>query len=192
MTDSASTNHTLLDGAMQQFALHGFAKTSMADIAKASGISRTSLYKHFPTKEDVFKALSARINERVYRAVVTAMGDAGPWDQRLLGIIHARVSWVYELLHASEFGRELINEKNRICGGDVLAANDRFESLVRTLLSDNVGPGIDCTAVASVLIQSVNGVLEKAATRKDAEHSVALLVGLFCKGLMTPQPGAGS
>ena len=111
---------------MAEFARHGFAKTSMADIARASGISRTSLYNHFPTKEDVFKALSERINTRVYNAVVAAQGSRGAWDKRLLGVVNARVSWVYELLHASEYGRELINEKNRICGGAVLAANDRF------------------------------------------------------------------
>ena len=112
---------------MAEFARHGFAKTSMADIARAAGISRTSLYNHFPTKEDVFKALSERINTRVYNAVVAALGSRGAWDERLLGVVNARVSWVYELLHASEYGRELINEKNRICGGAVLAANDRFE-----------------------------------------------------------------
>ena len=181
---STPTNHALLDGAMQQFARHGFAKTTMSDIAKASSISRTSLYNHFPTKEDVFKALSERINDRVYAEVVAAFRDSGPWDKRLLGIINARVSWVYELLHASEYGRELINEKNRICGGDVLAANDRFESLVRDLLAKNLGKRIDSAAHARVLLQSVNGVLERAGSRKDAEQGVALLVGLFCKGLM--------
>lgn len=188
MTDTPSTNHTLLDGAMQQFARHGFAKTSMADIARAAGISRTSLYNHFPTKEDVFKALSGRINDRVYGAVVTALSDSGPWEQRLLGIINARVSWVYELLHASEFGRELINEKNRLCGGAVLAANDRFESLIKKMLQENLGKRPDNAALASVLIQSVNGVLEKAETRKEAERNVALLVGVFCRG-MTSDPG---
>ena len=50
MSGSASTSQALLDGAMTQFARHGFAKTSMSDIAKASGVSRTSLYNTFPTK----------------------------------------------------------------------------------------------------------------------------------------------
>ena len=85
MTSSASTNHALLDGAMQEFARHGFAKTSMSDIAKASGISRTSLYNHFPTKEDVFKALSERINDRVYGEVVAAIKDSGLGTNACLG-----------------------------------------------------------------------------------------------------------
>lgn len=183
MTEIPSTNHTLLDGAMQQFARHGFAKTSMSDIATAAGISRTSLYNHFPTKEDVFRALSGRINDRVYREVVTALSSTGSWEQRLLGVINARVGWVYELLHDSEFGRELINEKNRLCGGDVLAANDRFESLIKKMLQESLGKRAENAALASVLIQSVNGVLEKAETRKEAERNVAILVGVFCRGV---------
>jgi AcrR family transcriptional regulator len=183
MTTSTPTIEALLDGAMQQFTRHGFAKTSMSDIAKASGVSRTSLYNAFPTKDDVFRALSGRINQRVHVAVVSAFGRPGPWDERLLAIVNARVSWVYELLHASEYGRELINEKNRICGGEVLAANDRFETVIAALFTENLPGSADGAALARVLIQSVNGILEKAETKTGAEQSIALLVGVFCAGV---------
>jgi len=182
MSASTSTTDALLDGAMEEFARHGFAKTSMSDIARASGVSRTSLYNTFPTKDDVFRALSGRINARVYAAVAEAYAKPGPWDERLPRIVNARVSWVYELLHASEYGRELINEKNRICGGDVLAANDRFEGLVAGLLAEAVGEPGRGAALARVLIEAVNGILEKAQTRSAAEQGVALLVDVFCRG----------
>ena len=182
MITSSPTVEALLDGAMQQFTRHGFSKTSMSDIAKASGVSRTSLYNAFPTKDDVFRALSGRINQRVHAAVVAAFGRPGAWDERLLGIVNARVSWVYELLHASEYGRELINEKNRICGGDVLAANDRFETVIADLLAETLTGTADAAALARVLIQSVNGILEKAETKAGAEQSIALLLGVFCAG----------
>jgi AcrR family transcriptional regulator len=182
MNTSTPTVEALLDGAMRKFARHGFAKTSMSDIAKASGVSRTSLYNAFPTKDDVFRALSGRINQRVHAAVVAAFGQPGPWDERLLAIVNARVGWVYELLHASEYGRELINEKNRICGGEVLAANDRLETVIADLLTQNLPGSADGAALARVLIQSVNGILEKAETKAGAEQSIALLVGVFCAG----------
>lgn len=185
MSASASTAEILLDGAMEQFARHGFAKTSMSDIAKASGVSRTSLYNTFPTKDDVFRALSARINDRVHAAVVEAYRSPGRWDERLLGIINARVGWVYDLLHASEYGRELISEKNRICGGHVLAANDRFEALIASMLTEAVGETGKGAALARVLIDAVNGVLEKASTRSAAEQNVGLLVSVFCRGAET-------
>ena len=59
-TESSPAMEALLDAALQQFGLHGFAKTTMTDIAGASGLSRTSLYNHFATKEDVFQALRQR------------------------------------------------------------------------------------------------------------------------------------
>tara|TARA_R110000824_G_scaffold9262_1_gene41534 strand:+ start:378 stop:938 length:561 start_codon:yes stop_codon:yes gene_type:complete len=185
MVNLTDTNSRLLDGAMQQFNRHGFAKTSMSDIAEAAGISRTSLYKHFSTKEAVFKGLSERINSRVYETVVAAYSDSGPWNKRLLAVINARVSWVYELLHQSEYGRELINEKNRICGGEILAANDRLKSLVARLLEEEFKEKSKADLLASLLIQSVNGVLEKAHTSKEAEANVTLLVEVFCRGMVT-------
>lgn len=182
MTITTPTVEALLDGALQQFKRHGFAKTSMSDIARAAGVSRTSLYTAFPTKDDVFRALSGRINQQVHAAVVSALGRPGDWNARLLAVIDARVGWVYELLRESEYGRELINEKNRICGGDVLAANDRFEKVVSDLFAEGPGGAASAAALARVLIESLNGVLEKAETKADAERSIALLVGVFCAG----------
>lgn len=183
MLVSPQTVDALLDGAMQQFTRHGFAKTSMSDIAKAAGVSRTSLYNAFPTKDEVFRALSGRINQRVHADVLSALQRQGAWNERVLEIINARVGWVYELLRASEYGRELINEKNKICGGEVLAANDRFERAIAKLLAANLAAPEDATLLARVLLRSVNGILEGAETKAEAEQGVALLVGVFCAGI---------
>ncbi len=186
MSSSSKTDtrvpDTLLGGAMEQFKRHGFAKTSMSDIAKASGLSRTSLYTHFQAKEQVFKALSSRINEQVFEEVVRAMKAGGAWDHRLAAVVHARVSWVYVLLHDSEYGRELINEKNRICGGQVLASNDRFEALVTAILQEGLPDTFDTSHLAELLLNSINGVLEKAVSKTEAQENVAMLVRLLCEG----------
>lgn len=187
MTDvdsgSSPAIEALLDAALAQFGLYGFSKTTMTDIAKASGVSRTSLYNHFPTKEDVFQAISNRLNERVFDAVVSALNIGGTPEKRMLAVMHARVSWVYELLHASSFGRELIDEKNRICGGQILAANDRFSNIVTDILMEYSHPIGSAEALSSVLIQSVNGVLEHTTSKQEAEASVEILVSVFCSGL---------
>ncbi len=193
MTDSGSSPaiEALLDAALQQFGLHGFAKTTMTDIANASGVSRTSLYNHFPTKEDVFRAISQRLNARVHDEVVQAVSDKGHRDERLLKTMHARVSWVYELLHASQFGRELIDEKNRICGGQVLAANDRFARVIADILAEYPNRTLDPQALAAILIQSVNGVLQTATSRDAAHDAVDMLVRVFSLGLNARQPRPG-
>jgi len=42
--------------ALECLARLGFEKTTMSDIAKAAGIARPTLYKHFKSKDDVFFA----------------------------------------------------------------------------------------------------------------------------------------
>ncbi|MCA8902271.1 MAG: TetR/AcrR family transcriptional regulator [Hyphomonas sp.] len=173
----------LLDGALAQFRTHGFAKTSMSDIARAAGVSRTALYNHFDTKEAVFRALSDRINARVTDAVMQAAGSDGPWQDRLARVVHARCEWVYDLLHDGAFGRELIDEKNRMCGGRVLMANDRFARLLADILKSGGSSPAEAKRLASVLIAAVNGILETAATRRDAQADVDLLVTTLSRGL---------
>lgn len=176
---------SLLEGALEVFAKYGFAKTAMSDIAAASSVSRTSLYKHFPTKEHVFKALSEKMNSGVYNEVVMAYGSTDDPVKQLRAVINARVSWVYDLLHRSPFARELINEKNRICGNQVLAANDRFSLLVKELLSKIAPESKNAELVRSsrVLISAVNGILESCDTSQDAKADVELLIRNYIEGI---------
>src|SRR5687768_13297384 len=103
----------ILDAAFDRFARYGYRRTSLGDIAEAAGLSRPALYHYFRNKEDVFRALSQRINRGVVAAVTEAAGRPGDTEARLTGVLEARTGWAFDLLHASEHGRELIDAKNR-------------------------------------------------------------------------------
>lgn len=45
---------TLIRTAYQQFALHGYEKTTIDDILKASNISKGLFYHHFANKNELF------------------------------------------------------------------------------------------------------------------------------------------
>ena len=55
--DKAGHHEQILAAAWQEFLTYGFADASMRRIAAASGMSAAGLYKHFPSKEEMFAAL---------------------------------------------------------------------------------------------------------------------------------------
>ena len=51
------TRTRLYEEALAEFARVGFDRASVADIARAAGVSRPAFYFHFPTKEHVLLEL---------------------------------------------------------------------------------------------------------------------------------------
>jgi len=58
MVESMSPRRTrIVEAATKVFLRYGFAKTTMVDIAEATGLTRPTLYQEFPDKESVFHAV---------------------------------------------------------------------------------------------------------------------------------------
>jgi len=56
---------TILRGAATAFAHAGYAATSMEDIAAASGITKLIVYRHFDSKEELYRAVLTQVATRL-------------------------------------------------------------------------------------------------------------------------------
>jgi AcrR family transcriptional regulator len=80
----AERRATLLAGAAEAFATGGFDGTSMDDIAAAGGVTKLIVYRHFESKEELYRAIlegvSGRLAERVAEALSSGrrQGMFGP------------------------------------------------------------------------------------------------------------------
>jgi len=54
----------ILRGAAAAFAHTGFAATSMEDVADACGVTKLIVYRHFDSKEDLYRAILQRVFDR--------------------------------------------------------------------------------------------------------------------------------
>lgn len=58
--------HRVLEAAKNQFLQQGFSATSMESIAKASGVSKMTIYSYFPNKEALFETCIASRTDEVF------------------------------------------------------------------------------------------------------------------------------
>ncbi len=59
----------ILQGAMQEFLVHGYAGTSMDKVAAAAGVSKATVYSYFQDKEGLFKALIEQRTRKKFQSV---------------------------------------------------------------------------------------------------------------------------
>ncbi len=63
LEDVADIENELVEVALSEFLRHGYGGTSMATIVKAAGVSKTTLYSRFASKEDLFIAMMKKMVE---------------------------------------------------------------------------------------------------------------------------------
>jgi AcrR family transcriptional regulator len=77
-----SQNERLLDAAAQIVASKGYAATTIGDLTKGAGVSRTTFYELFEDKEACFLAAYDSAVEALVRRVVAAYESAEDWPDR--------------------------------------------------------------------------------------------------------------
>jgi AcrR family transcriptional regulator len=73
----ASRRETLLDAGARAFAERGFQATSMEDVAQKAGVTRLIVYRHFDSKEDLYRSVLDR-SVRGVAETVTVRGEGVP------------------------------------------------------------------------------------------------------------------
>ena len=85
MAEDRPARERLLDAALEAAAVHGLAKLSVGDVARQAGLSRQTLYKHFPSKDALVAETILREAQRMVVQIVAA-ADAEPDPQRSLEV----------------------------------------------------------------------------------------------------------
>ena len=77
MLGRAERAESILHGAAAAFAGSGFAVTSMEDVAEACGVTKLIVYRHFDSKEDLYRAILQRVFDRQAEELVRGLEHPG-------------------------------------------------------------------------------------------------------------------
>ena len=98
----------ILDAAVAKFSAYGVARTSMADIAAAAGMSRPALYQHYSNKEEIFRSMMERVLTGAADRAIAALNRPGSFSEQLDGFLQRWFGDLSELFSRTEHGADLI------------------------------------------------------------------------------------
>ena len=73
----AQRHAAILQGAAIAFATKGFASTAMEEVAASSGITKEIVYRHFASKEELYRAVLEGTRERMKAELARVRQEAG-------------------------------------------------------------------------------------------------------------------
>jgi AcrR family transcriptional regulator len=99
MDERLNTRDCILKAAMERILHYGYAKTTMAEIAKDCDMSAGNIYRFFKAKLDIAEAMARKFNGEVYQtfAEMTRRTEE-PSLKRLRDFFQHRLDRSYELL----------------------------------------------------------------------------------------------
>ena len=72
MIDDPTVRDQVLTAAVDAASIHGIAKLSMADVARLAGLSRQTVYRHFPSKDALVAEVIASETAHLANGVIAA------------------------------------------------------------------------------------------------------------------------
>ncbi|MFF3865220.1 TetR/AcrR family transcriptional regulator [Micromonospora sp. NPDC001898] len=149
----------LLDAAVDYAIQHGFAELSWRPVARALGVSTTTLVHHFGTKEQMLEAMLGRLRERAFAATSDAVGDQ-PDLAAAARAVWTRTSdpgqWAEFRLFFAVYGRALQAPRQ------FAEFLERVVADWMSALVDAQGPDTDvatATRTATLVIATIRGLL---------------------------------
>jgi AcrR family transcriptional regulator len=188
------TRQTILDRALSLFAEHGYAHTTLEDIAEAAEVSTGTLFAYFPSKEEILFPEEGPFYEQLKQRLERRTGDATTFDV------------LRDLLPTLEPPDETFRLRMKILNDEGMRDRHRprltrVERLLAESIAKDLGEAPDDLR-PTLLAASTSAVLAKVAERlqpesgKAASHADVLSVleqmfNVLRSGLDKPQrPGS--
>ncbi|MFK3661037.1 multidrug efflux transporter transcriptional repressor AcrR [Scandinavium sp. NPDC088450] len=165
------TRQHILDVALRLFSQQGVSSTSLAEIAKAAGVTRGAIYWHFKNKSDLFSEIW-QLSELSIGSLETEYQAKFPGDP--LSVLREILAYILEATVSEERRRllmEIIFHKCEFVGEMAvvqqvqrdlcLESYDRIEQALKACMDAGQLPADLLTRRAAILMRSyVSGIVE--------------------------------
>lgn len=166
----------VLRAAARAFARSGYVSTSMEDVSAEAGVTKLIVYRHFDSKEELYRAVLTRVSERLETEFLAGLASDEPGFAvpALLTVAREdpdgfRLLWVHAAREpqfadfAADARAGAVTAADELVGVDLGDAPDR--------------PWVD-RMIASYVVESVLAWLDQGDPARDAEFVAEANAGL--------------
>lgn len=153
----------LLDVALRVFTERGYDGTSMGDLAKEAGLSKSSLYHHVDSKEQLLRVLLDRAVDPLFAVVDEPGARTGRAIDRLEHVVRREVQVLME--HLPSVTLLLRVRGNTDTERWALQRRREFDRIVADLVAQAAAEGdvrtdVDAGLVSRLLFGMINSIIE--------------------------------
>ena len=132
----------ILVEARKSFLHYGYAKSSMNDIAAASGKKKSTLYYYFPGKEELFEAVIAEEYAKLFEKIQQKLDTEEDAEKNLKDYIHIRLEMLGEIVQLIRFESGILIEEHPILEKYRKKSDKAELALIQKILIKGIEKGI--------------------------------------------------
>ncbi len=187
---SASTKRALVEIALEHFATHGYAGTSLDTIVAGARVTKGALYHHFSGKQAVFEAVFESVETDATKQIARALkGSRDPWEKAMAGL-QAFLSVVQD----PTYQRIVIQEGPAILGYERFREQEErstfgiVQDIVRAVLASSIYELDDdmVETFSRIFFGAMSAAGESVSTAEDPKLAVARVetaIGFILTGM---------
>jgi AcrR family transcriptional regulator len=170
----------ILKAATAVFLRYGFAKTTMVDIAEASGLTRPTLYQEFPDKESVFHAVVDDMVATKLAEIRAGLGRRKTLQAKLRFACDAWGSEGFDLVRAHPDAADMFELGfESVCRG-----YEGFGELLEEILGEPAARSAQSASdLARMMVYAIKGFKDIAKDGADIRRLIATQVAVVAAAL---------
>lgn len=180
-TKTSGKRDAILSAATRLFRQHGLRRTTIDDIARAAEVAKPTVYAHFEDKEALYVEVVRTTLESIHEEAGRA-ATAATLRDRVVGVLAAKFTRIFELLTQSPHASELIVSNHALAAAVIEQADARFLELLTDVVKGGrrqLGAKADTPGVfANRLLELGHGASYAAKTAREHQKSLQALVDL--------------
>lgn len=185
----AGTRAKLVSATIQLLQEGGYANASVGAITRSAGVAAGTLYRHFPSKEELFVEVFRDVCGREYAAMKEAADSADDVEQQIDGVVAV---FAQRAMQNPRLAWSLLAEPvDPLVDAERLDFRRRYRDLIAELLAEGSSSGVlppqDPQLVAAALVGAIGdalvGPLSPAggSTGSASANDIISELQLFCR-----------